>query len=287
MRRSISVVAFAAVGLCVTHPLFAQGERAKVPHPVAVEQAASAVNPLGHPAAAGVAHEAIAEHAAPPGHDGAALSDAEGHGEHAAAGHHEEENLSFSDINWYWGFISESDNPEPSLLFRPKGMPAPFLATLINWLVLVWLIVAVAKKQLPIALKKRKANLVQGMEEAARVKAQAEAHLAELESKLSHVDEEIERIKAEMQRASEVERERVLREAEERRLRMERDAARLIQTELESAKEQLRRDVVTAALAQATQEVSRQVNTGDQDRLFEEAIGSLKGLPNKSLGGRA
>jgi len=49
----------------------------------------------------------------------------------------------------------------------------------------------------------------------------------------------------------------------------------------------LRRDVVTAALAQATQEVSRQVSTGDQDRLFEEAIGSLKGLPNKSLGGRA
>jgi len=166
-------------------------------------------------------------------------------------------------------------------------MPAPFLATLINWLVLVWLIVSVAKKQLPIALKKRKASLVQGMEEAARVKAQAEAHLAELESKLSHVDEEIERIKTEMQRTSELERERVLREAEERRLRMERDAARLIETELESAKEQLRRDVVTAALQQATQEVSRQVNAGDHDRLFEEAIGSLKGLPNKSLGGRA
>ncbi len=275
MRRLISVVAFAAVGLCVTHPLFAQGERAEAPHPVALEQAAPAVNPLGHPAAE-VAPEAVAEHGA-----------AEGHGEHATAGHQEEENLSFSDINWYWGFISESDNPEPSLLFRPKGMPAPFLATLINWLVLVWLIVVVAKKQLPIALKKRKASLVQGMEEAAHVKAQAEAHLAELESKLSHVDEEIERIKTEMQRASEVERERVLREAEERRLRMERDAARLIQTELESAKEQLRRDVVTAALALATQEVSRQVNAGDQDRLFEEAIGSLKGLPNKSLGGRA
>lgn len=286
MSRWISVVAFAAVGLCVTHPLYAQGERAEAPHPVAVEQAAPALNAPEHQTAE-AEHGAAAERAVvAAGHGSPEQAAAEGHAAHAA-GDHEEDNLSVSDINWYWGFISESDDPEPSLLFRPKGMPAPFLATLINWLVLVWLIVAVAKKQLPIALKKRKASLVQGMEEAARVKAQAEAHLAELETKLSHVDEEIERIKADMQRAGEVERERVLREAEERRLRMERDAARLIETELESAKEQLRRDVVTAALQQATQEVSRQVSTSDQDRLFEEAIGSLKGLPNKSLGGRA
>lgn len=286
MRRLRSVVALAAVGFCVTPPLYAQSARAEAPHPVAVEQAAPAANLVEHPAAE-AAHEAVAEHAATPGQNGAEHIAAEGHAEHAAAEHNEEENLSFSDINWYWGLISERDDPEPTLLFRPKGMPAPFLATLINWLVLVWLIVAVAKKQLPIVLKKRKATLVQGMEEAARVKAHAEGHLAELEAKLSHVDEEIERIKTEMQRASEVERERILREAEERRLRMERDAVRLIETELESAKEQLRRDVVTAALAQATQEVSHQVNTLDQDRLFDEAIGSLKGLPNKSLGGRA
>ena len=285
MRRAVSLIALIAFGVCVTHPLYAQGEQAEAPRPQAVEQAAPAVN-NAEPQAAEAAQAAAAEHAATPGHDSAEHAAAEGHGEHAAGGH-DEENISFSDINWVWGLIAESDNPEPSLLFRPKGMPAPFLATLINWLVLVWLIVSVAKKQLPIALQKRKASLVQGMEEAARVKAQAEVHLAELESKLSHVDEEIERIKAEMQRTSELERERVLREAEERRLRMERDAARLIETELESAKEQLRRDVVSAALQQATQEVRRQVNAGDQDRLFEEAIGSLKGLPNKSMGGRA
>jgi F-type H+-transporting ATPase subunit b len=117
--------------------------------------------------------------------------------------------------------------------------------------------------------------------------AQGQSHLKELEDKLSHVDEEIERIKTEMKRNSEIERERVLREAEERRVRMERDASRLIETELEAAKEQLRRDVVDAALRQASDEVIRQLTGQDQERLFDEALRSLKGLPNKSLGGRA
>jgi len=208
------------------------------------------------------------------------------HEEHASHGEHEED-VSLSDINWLYGLIGEKDNVQPSLLWRPTGMPAPFLATCLNWLVLMSLIVVFAKKQLPAALKKRKASIVAGMEEAGRVKSQASSRLSELEEKLSRVDEEIELIKAEMQRASELERERILQEAEERRSRLERDAARLIETELEGAKEQLRREVVDAALQQASDEVSQQLTGHDQQSLFDEALGSLKHLPSSSLGGRA
>jgi F-type H+-transporting ATPase subunit b len=268
-RRLLAFVA--CFVFCGTRPVYAQGEQAaEAEH----HQAAPAVVQHSDHAATGVQHDVSAPHEASAQHE-------------ASAAHEQEENLSLSDINWYYGLIGESSDPTPSLLFRPKGMPTPFLATLINWVVLVWLIVMVAKKQLPAALKKRKASLVSGMEEAARVKTQARGRLGELETKLSHVDEEIERIKAEMQRASELERERVLREAEERRVRMERDAARLIESELDSAKEELRRDVVNAALRQAADEVGRQLTGHDQERLFEDAMGSLKGLPNKSLGGRA
>jgi F-type H+-transporting ATPase subunit b len=279
MKRLVSLTAFIAFGLCGTLPAHAEGEHGE-PHANPVAHAAA-----DHPIQA--TEESAAGNLVTPSEVHPTHGAATGHGEHAAGAEHEEENVSFDDINWVYGVLGESDDAEPSLLFRPKGMPAPFLATFINWLVLVWLIVAFAKKQLPAALKKRKASLVQGMEEAARVKAQAESHLAELETKLSHVDAEIDQIKSEMQRASEIERERILREAQERRARMERDAARLIMTELEAAKEQLRRDVVSAALQQATEEVARQVTASDQERLFDEALGSLKGLPSKSLGGRA
>ncbi len=222
-----------------------------------------------------------------PGAHAATSAAVAGQHEATAKPDHDEEEVSFSDINWYHGLIGERDGVEPNLLWRPTGMPAPFLATVLNWLALMALIVVFAKKQLPAALKKRKASIVQGMDEAGRIKAQAEARLKELEEKLSHVDQEIERIVAEMQRASELDRERILREAEERRSRMERDAARLIETELEGAKEQLRREVVQAALEQASQEVDRQMTGQDQQRLFEEALGSLKKLPSNSLGGRA
>lgn len=244
------------LGLCFTQPAIASDNNA-------------------HGSDGSQSHEA----ALPTGHESA--------GSEAAAHEEDEEQVSVSDINWFYGLIGEKDHAEPSLLWRPTGMPAPFLATCLNWLILVSLIVVLAKKQLPSALKKRKASIVSGMEEAGRVKAQAESRLNELEDKLSHVDEEIERIKAEMQRTGEAERERILREADERRQRLERDATRLIETELEGAKDQLRLEVVEAALQQASQEVSRQLTAHDQQSLFDEAVGSLGHLPTNSLGGRA
>ena len=258
------------LGLCLAQPSHATENAV-----AAGETPAPPVHAVagGHELAAPVAE---GEHAAHQGEHGA-----------SAAHHGEHEEVSFSDINWVYGLIGESDDPEPSLLFRPKGMPAPFLATFINWAVLMSLIVIFAKKQLPAALKKRKAAIVQGMEEAGRAKSTAEGRLRELEQKLSHVDEEIEQIKADMKRTSESERERILREAEERRGRMERDAARLIETELEGAKEELRREIVNAALQQASEQVTRQLTSQDQQALFEEALGSLKHLPSNSLGGRA
>lgn len=212
-----------------------------------------------------------------------------GHGEsgHASGHHASPEPPSFDQINWFYGFLGESDQAEPSLLYRPKGMSSPFLATLINWAVLVSLIVMLAKKQIPPALAKRKAGIVQGMNDAKKARDESAAVLAEYENKLATIDQDIERIKADMKRAGEQERERILAEAVERRTRMERDARRLIETEIESAKEALRRDVVQSALAAAKRSIEEKVAASDQQRLFDEAIESLKKLPARSLGGQA
>jgi F-type H+-transporting ATPase subunit b len=190
-------------------------------------------------------------------------------------------------VNWFYGLLGESDEAEPSLLYRPKGMPTPFLATLINWGILVWLIYWAARKQLPLALAKRKATIVQGMQEAQKQREESADRLRGYEDKLAKIDSEIERIKLEMQRAGEQERQRILAEAVERRTRMERDARRLIDTELEAIKESLRREVVQTALAAAKKTIESQVAVTDQQRLFDEAISSLNRLPPRSLGGQA
>jgi F-type H+-transporting ATPase subunit b len=209
--------------------------------------------------------------------------------EHAEAAHggHAEEPPKFSDINWYYGFFGEEEGATPTFAVRPKGMPVPFLATLLNWGILVALIVTFARKQIPAALAKRKAQIVQGMDEASNMLTESKSRLAELEGKLAKIDSEIERLKSEMARAGELERDRILHEAVERRVRMERDAQRLIETELDAARESLRRFVVEKALANAKSEIAQRIQGEDQQRLFDDALVSMKKLPSRSLGGQA
>lgn len=264
----------------------AEGEPAAVaPADANAAKAATGATPQEH-AHDHAGHEQGQEHAAAESH---------GHDPHAGAGHTSghgsahgsEAPPTFEDINWYQGFLGESDEVEPSVLWRPKGMSVPFLSTLINWGMLVGLIAMLAKKQLPVALAKRKASIVQGMDEAKKLRDESAGRLREYEDKLAKIDSDIERIKSEMKQAGEQERDRILAEAVERRTRMERDARRMIETELEAAKESLRREVVAVALSEAKKRIEAQVAGTDQQRLFDEAMTSLKKLPAKSLGGQA
>jgi F-type H+-transporting ATPase subunit b len=211
-----------------------------------------------------------------------------GASEHATTEHseHAEEPPQFEDINWYYGLFGEADGVEPTLLTRPTGMPVPFVSTLFNWAILIALIAMVAKKQVPAALAKRKSQIVQGMDDAAKMLSEAKAKLAELDAKLSKIDTEIDRIKTEMAQAGERERERILAEAVERRVRMERDAQRLIETELEAARESLRRFVVDKALLNAKEQITARLSPEDQSRFFDDALAHLKKLPSRTFGGQ-
>lgn len=270
----------AATALC-SATAFAQAEAE--PHPAQAPAARQAAAPTPQPVdlAGDVAGHEVSHEQPGAGH-------ASGHasGAHGSA-HGSEEPPTLDQVNWVYGLLGESDDPEPSLLYRPKGMPTPFLATLINWGILVALIVMLARKQIPAALAKRKAGIVQGMDDAKKARDESAKLLSEYEDKLAKIDRDIERIKDEMKRAGEQERERILAEAVERRSRMERDARRLIETELEAAKEALRLQVVQTALTTAKKSIEGQLATGDQQRLFDEAMVSLKKLPARSLGGQA
>src|SRR5258706_587734 len=147
----------------------------------------------------------------------------------------------FSDVNWYYGFLGEKAGVEPSLLWRPKGTPVPFAALALNTLALYWLLYRFGKKPIMDALRQRKESIMRGMEEAAALKAEAEQSLAKYKKKLDDVDQEVARIRSEMREAGESERQRILSEAKERRARLERDARTLIEQELKAAREQLPR----------------------------------------------
>jgi F-type H+-transporting ATPase subunit b len=197
-------------------------------------------------------------------------------GEHAGAEDPEHHVPTLDEYNWYYGFLGEKEGAEPSFLFRPKGMPVPFGAMLLNSAILYYLLVRFAKKPIADGLKSRKATILRGMEEAGKMKSDAEARLADYEQKLATIDQEIERVREEMRATGQAERTRILAEAKEKRTRMERDAQTLISQELKAARETLLAETVRGAIRSAETALLAKLGAADQTRLAEDYLVGLK-----------
>jgi F-type H+-transporting ATPase subunit b len=155
-------------------------------------------------------------------------------------------------------------------------MPAPFGAWLLNAALLYGVIFRYARKPLAEALKNRKSGILRGMNEAKRMRKDAESRLADYESKLDRIDHEIERVTKEMREAAATQRQAVLKDAKERRERMERDARLLVEQELAAAREGMKRELVSQALASATDALKTRLTEEDSRRLADEYLAGLK-----------
>jgi F-type H+-transporting ATPase subunit b len=205
-------------------------------------------------------HDQAAQHAEP------AAEHAEGHGADHGPG----------EINWFYGMLIEGkEGAEPTLFVRPKGMQPPLAAMLLNTAILAYVVVRFGRRPLAEALKKRKATIMQGMQDAARMKEEAAARLEEYEEKLAHTEEELERVKREMREAGEAERARILAEAKERRARMERDARLLIEHEIKAARQELTRQIVAGAIKNAGERMAKELGAADHQRLADEYLAAL------------
>jgi F-type H+-transporting ATPase subunit b len=219
--------------------------------------------PNAAPAAPGGAHAA-------PG----APYGGEAHAEGAHAEH--DPNAPPAEINWWHGIAGEKKGVAPSLLWRAPGEPAPFIAAILNFAVLVFLFVYFGKKPLANALAKRKTNIMREMDEAGRMRADAEKRLAEYEAKLARLAGDVQAIRAEYREHGERDKERIVREAKERAVAMHADAEQV----LEQEQKQMRRDVLAEAVESATKLATRLIsekgNASDQDRFAEAFLTQLR-----------
>jgi F-type H+-transporting ATPase subunit b len=207
-----------------------------------------------------------------------------GHGSDAHGAHHVPH---FSDVNWIHGVLGEKEGVEPSVLWRPKGMPLPVGVLIFNSAILFFLIYRFGKAPLQAALKNRRDTLMQGMDEAAKMKAEAEATLAGYEAKLDKIHDEIARVQSSMREAAKSEQQRILSEARERQARMERDAKLLVEQELKAARLVLMNEVTREVVASATELLQKQLGAADQARLADEFLGSLDAKKINATGGAA
>jgi F-type H+-transporting ATPase subunit b len=125
------------------------------------------------------------------------------------------------------------------------------------------------------AIDARRERIRQAIEEADRAREEARNLLEEHRQLIAQARGDAEEILENARRVSEAERARAKEETEADRQRRLEDTRRQIEAETQRALEQIREEVADLALTAATKVTRKSLNTEDQRRLIDEAIGEL------------
>ncbi len=150
-----------------------------------------------------------------------------------------------------------------------------FLGTLVNFGVLVLLIAWVIRTKGNPALAARRAEVEQELAEAQRLRAEAEARHMATASRLEKLDQEMLQIRADMVKAGEAERDRIVAQAEEKAARIRKDTNFLIEQQMKQLRKELTEQAANAAVAAAQSLLSERITDADQERLAEAYLARL------------
>jgi F-type H+-transporting ATPase subunit b len=198
--------------------------------------------------------------------------EADAHAEHAA---HDESGPP-PPINWWHGLLGPKEGAAPSLLWRSPEEPPPFLASVINFAVLAFVIAYFGRKPLASALAKRKESIMREIDEAQKTREAAEARLKQYEAKLERMGEEIERLRSELREQGERQKARIVAEANERRERMRQDAQLLLAHERDEMRRNLTREAVDDAARIAVELLAQRMTLADHERFVETCFAELR-----------
>jgi F-type H+-transporting ATPase subunit b len=93
--------------------------------------------------------------------------------------------------------------------------------------------------------------------------------------RLEKLDQEMVRLRAEMVKAGEAERDRIVAQAEEKAARMRKDTQFLIEQQMKQLRKDLTREAASAAVLAAQELLQEKTTADDQDRLAEAYLDRL------------
>ena len=175
------------------------------------------------------------------------------------AGHEEKENETPADVNWV-DFTVETP---------------PYLAMVVNFGILVAGYYLIGKKPIASALKSRRDHIAKDIEEAQRMRREAEKRAKHYQAKLDKLEDELKAARETLVRTGEAEKERIVTEANAKADRMRKDAEFLVEQELKQIRVDLQRETVEAAIATAEELLKKRVTQADQERLAEDYLADL------------
>jgi F-type H+-transporting ATPase subunit b len=181
----------------------------------------------------------------------------------------------------------EHEGPAPINWVEFGGETPPYLAMVINFAILAAGYYFLGKKPIAAALQNRRDSIAKEIEEAQRMRQEAEARAKTYQAKLEKLEEEMVTAREGLVRAAEAERDRIVSDAEAKADRMRKDAEFLVAQELKQIRHDLLRDTVEAAVLAAEELLTSRVTTADQERLAEDYLTDLGGKRGPLEGPRA
>jgi F0F1-type ATP synthase membrane subunit b/b' len=178
---------------------------------------------------------------------------------------------------------AESQEPAPFNWTEFGQETAPYIAMLINFGILAAGYYLLGKRPIAEGLQARRDAIAKDIEDAQRMKEEAEERAKIYQAKLELLQEEVVAAREALVRSGEAERDRIVRDAESKAERMRKDAEFLVEQELKQIRLDLWRDAVDAAVVAAEELLKKRVTPADQERLAEDYLadlGSRSGSPS-------
>ncbi len=167
-----------------------------------------------------------------------------------------------------------------------NGTPIPpYIAMLVNFGILIAGYYLLGRKPIAAALQSRRDNIAKEIEEAQRMRQEAEERAKVYQAKLGSLEQEVKAAREALVHAGEAERDRLVTEAEAKAERMRKDAEFLVEQELKQIRQDLWKDTVEAAVSAAEDLLKKRVTPADQERIAEDYLADLGGKKDAPAAG--
>lgn len=147
----------------------------------------------------------------------------------------------------------------------------------LNLLLLLIVLAFVARKPIRGYFSDRRLQIQGEIEEAARLRKEAEDRYTDWQKRMTGLDVELERIRSTARQRAEGERDRIIEAAQASAERIRHDAGVAVEHELRRAREQLREDAADLAVELADGMLREQLDDADRKRLLDEFIDTIQG----------
>jgi F-type H+-transporting ATPase subunit b len=144
-----------------------------------------------------------------------------------------------------------------------------FWGAVVNFILLLWVIRRLGKAPLASFLTTRREKIERGIQEAAAVKAKAEAVFNEYTQRMQTLDAELAKLRSDIAKAAAHDRAQIVADAEETAKRVKSDTEALVARQAEQLEAEIRREVVQAAIDAAEKAVREAATADDQRRLAD------------------